>query len=129
VEDCHGLLMLYGVDIKAYEGYGEVARLKTLSKYWNIMDKFDTNNCVFYPYWRGDCPVTVSGTEMYCSAWVKEDQILVLAVNLGEEPVETEICSEYIMEDVILYDTEGQGAKFTAKPLQPYFAEIKLGGM
>jgi len=120
-EDCFGMLMLYGVDIKAY---GDMDKL-ILGKYWNIMDTFDTANSVFYPCWREDNPVRVSGEEMFCAAWVKDNRVLVLAVNLGDEAVEAELSSKKPVTNIVLHGAEENGLKFTAQPRELYFAEFQ----
>ena len=87
-EECCGLFLLYGIDMKAYMNQ---ALLNALSPAWRIMDQFGADSSSFYPFWRTDCPFFASEPDVRCSVWVKDAKALVLAVNLGSEPVEAGI--------------------------------------
>lgn len=120
-EDCFGMLMLYGVDIKAY---GDTEKL-VLGEYWRIMDDFGTADSVFYPCWHKQKPVSVSGAEMFCAAWEKGESVLVLTVNLGDEPVKAELHSSAPAAEILWHGGQNSGPVFTAQPRQLYFAEFR----
>jgi hypothetical protein len=119
--DCFGMLMLYGVDIKAY---GDTEKL-VLGEYWRIMDAFGTADSTFYPCWSDELPVRVSGAEMFCAVWVKDDRMLVLAVNLGDEPAQAELHSSVPVREIRWHSCGGSGLLFTAQPRQLYFIELR----
>ena len=119
--DCFGMLMLYGVDIKAY---GDTEKL-VLGDHWKIMDDFGTADSVFYPCWHKEKPVRVSGSEMFCAAWVKGDRVLALAVNLGDGPAKAELLCDGPVTDVRRYGSEETGLSFTAEPRKIYFVGFR----
>ena len=57
--------------------------------------------------------------------WVKDDRMLVLAVNLGDEPAQAELHSSVPVREIRWHSHGENGLTFTAQPRQLYFIELR----
>jgi len=120
-----GLMFLYGVQCKPYF---HVNSVEEASPIWRIINEFGARDEQFYPFWRGDCPVKSDNGQVFCSAWVADDKILAVVVNLSGAGATVKLTVDNGFRAMRIAGEDGSldpAGLLNAPPFIPCFLEIE----